>query len=121
MRLATIKNGGTETAAIVTQKGVCPIRAVNKAKGTSWKTKMFDLILKEEIPLLTAWYNNGGKEELEEMPGVILAEEAVYGPLYRTPQRIFGIGLNYVDHAGDLGRAPRLDFPEASINRHPVL
>ena len=25
MRLATIKNGGTETAAIVTQKGVCPI------------------------------------------------------------------------------------------------
>ena len=42
MRLATIKNGGTETAAIVTQKGVCPIRAVNKAKGTSWKTKMFD-------------------------------------------------------------------------------
>ena len=26
MRLATIKNGGTETAAIVTQKGVCPIR-----------------------------------------------------------------------------------------------
>ena len=81
MRLATIKNGGTETAAIVTQKGVCPIRAVNKAKGTSWKTKMFDLILKEEIPLLTAWYNNGGKEELEEMPSVILAEEAVYGPL----------------------------------------
>ena len=111
MRLATIKNGGTETAAIVTQKGVCPIRAVNKAKGTSWKTKMFDLILKEEIPLLTAWYNNGGKEELEEMPGVILAEEAVYGPLYRTPQRIFGIGLNYVDHAGDLGESAPVGFP----------
>ncbi len=28
-----------------------------------------------------------------------------YGPLYRNPRRIFGIGLNYVDHAGDIGSA----------------
>ncbi len=42
---------------------------------------------------------------------MILAEEAVYGPLYRTPQRIFGIGLNYVDHAGDLGESAPVGFP----------
>ncbi len=25
-----------------------------------------------------------------------------YGPLYRRPRKIWGIGLNYVEHAGDL-------------------
>ena len=35
----------------------------------------------------------------------------VYGPLYRNPQRIFGIGLNYKDHAGDLGEKTPQVFP----------
>ena len=30
-------------------------------------------------------------------------EEVVYAPLYRNPKRIFGIGLNYADHAKDIG------------------
>lgn len=35
----------------------------------------------------------------------------VYAPLYRNPKRIFGIGLNYVDHAGDIGSAAPTGFP----------
>ena len=35
----------------------------------------------------------------------------VYAPLYRNPRRIFGIGLNYVDHAGDIGSAAPTGFP----------
>ena len=38
-------------------------------------------------------------------------DQVVYGPLYRNPQRIFGIGLNYVDHAGDLGEGAPVGFP----------
>ncbi len=111
MRLATIKHGGAEIAGIVTPRGVCPISALNAAKGTAWKEDMMSLIQAQQIPGLTAWYNDGGREELDTLPGLVPAGEVVYGPLYRNPKRIFGIGLNYVDHAGDIGSAAPTGFP----------
>lgn len=111
MRLATIKWNGSETAGIVTEKGVFPIAYLNEAKGTSWETEMLPLIQKGQVPELNGWYKNGGKEELETMQGLVPDREVVYGPLYRNPKRIFGIGLNYVDHAGDIGTAAPTGFP----------
>ena len=72
---------------------------------------MMSLIQAGEIPAMTSWYNTGGKEELEGMAGLIPWEEVVCAPLYRDPKRIFGIGLNYVDHAGDIGAAAPTGFP----------
>lgn len=111
MRLATIKLNHAEVAGIVTSKGIYPIAALNKEKGTAWKTDMMSLIQAQDIPALTDWYNAGGKDELETLPGVVPTEEVVYAPLYRNPKRIFGIGLNYVDHAGDIGTAAPTGFP----------
>lgn len=111
MRLATIKLNNAEVAGIVTAKGILPIAKLNEVKGTAWKTEMMELIQAQEIPQLTEWYNAGGKDELETMPGVVPTEEVVYAPLYRNPKRIFGIGLNYVDHAGDIGAAAPTGFP----------
>ncbi|MBQ9647631.1 MAG: fumarylacetoacetate hydrolase family protein, partial [Oscillospiraceae bacterium] len=45
------------------------------------------------------------------IPGVVPYAHVVYAPLYRNPKRIFGIGLNYVDHAGDIGDAAPQGFP----------
>ena len=64
MRLAAIKKNGAEIAGIVTPKGVLPVAALNEAKGTSYKTDMMSLIQAGEIPVITAWYNAGGKAEL---------------------------------------------------------
>ncbi|HWP50737.1 MAG TPA: fumarylacetoacetate hydrolase family protein [Clostridia bacterium] len=111
MRLATIKQNNAEIAGIVTAAGIFPLAALNAAKGTAWKTDMYDLICAEQIPGLTAWYNAGGKAELEILPGTVPFDKVVYGPLYRNPPRIFGIGLNYVDHAGDLGENAPVGFP----------
>ena len=111
MRLATIRWKQEEIAGVVLEKGILPIRAINAAKGTAWKEKMFDLIAAGQVRGLTDWYNAGGKEELETMPGLVPAEDVVYAPLYRNPRRIFGIGLNYVDHAGDIGDAAPQGFP----------
>ena len=105
MRLATIKHNGSEIAGIVAANGVLPIEALNAAKGTAWAEDMMTLIQKQQIPGLTKWYNAGGKDELESVPGLVPTEKVVYGPLYRNPKRIFGIGLNYLDHAGDIGSA----------------
>lgn len=110
MRLATIKLNDTEQAAIVTAQGVVTIETLNKSKSTSWHTQMYDMICEKEIPQITKWYNEGGKAELESMD-YIPFEQVHYGPLYRNPQRIFGIGLNYKDHAGDLGEGAPVGFP----------
>lgn len=111
MRLATIKYSGKELAGIVVEKGILPIAALNAAKGTAWKEEMYALICAQQVPVLTQWYNQGGKEELESIPGLVPADQVIYAPLYRNPRRIFGIGLNYVEHAGDIGSAAPTGFP----------
>ena len=111
MRLATIQLNHAEIAGIVTEKGVLPIKAVNAQKGTAWEETMFALIEAGQIKGLTDWYNATGKTELASIPGVVPYDKVVYAPLYRNPKRIFGIGLNYVDHAGDIGDAAPQGFP----------
>ena len=111
MRLATIRLDGEELAGIVAESGILPIRALNTAKGSAWEETMLPLIRTGQLRELTAWYNAGGKTELNGVSGVVPYEKVVYAPLYRDPKRIFGIGLNYVDHAGDIGDAAPQGFP----------
>ena len=111
MRLATIKLSGAEIAGIVTEQGVLPVKAVNAQKGTAWEETMFALIESGQLRGLTDWYNAGGKTELASIPGIVPYDKVVYAPLYRNPKRIFGIGLNYVDHAGDIGDTAPQGFP----------
>ena len=111
MRLATIKRSGEEIAGIVMDGGILPIRELNKAKATAWKETLFELIQTGELRKLTDWYRSGGREECESMPGIVPYHQVIYAPLYRNPRRIFGIGLNYVDHAGDIGDAAPQGFP----------
>ena len=111
MRLATIKLNHAEIAGIVTAQGILPIKAVNAQKGTAWEETMFALIETGQLRGLTDWYNHGGRAECETIPGAVPYDEAIYAPLYRNPKRIFDIGLNYVDHAGDIGDAAPQGFP----------
>ena len=110
MRLATIKYKNKEQAGIVCQNGIVLIETINQAKDTDWATDMFQLIENDEIPQITQWYNAVGKSELESMD-CIAYENVVYGPLYRNPLRIFGIGLNYQEHATDIGQGTPVGFP----------
>ena len=111
MRLATIKFKGGEIAGIVIKKGILPITAVNSAMGSTWDKSLFGLIQTGQIRELTHWYNNGGQRKCESITGQVPFDEVVYAPLYRNPKRIFGIGLNYADHADDIGDAPPRGFP----------
>ena len=121
MRLATIKLNGQEIAGIDIARGVMPIYAINAYKGTAWQTELFSLICAGEIVGLTYWYNNGGEAELHRIPGLISRDKVIYGPLYRNPKRIFGIGLNYKEHAGDIGAAPITGFPGSFFKQADTL
>ncbi|MBO8171286.1 MAG: fumarylacetoacetate hydrolase family protein [Bacillaceae bacterium] len=106
MRLGTVKKGSEEVAAIVTEKGVVLVETVNNSLHQNWSTTLFELIQTGQLEEMNDWYRKDGKNKLEELE-VIPHQEVVYGPLYRRPRKIWGIGLNYVEHASDLSeKAP---------------
>ncbi len=111
MRISTIRLKGTEIAGVVTETGVLPIRSINAQKGTAWEESLFPLITTGQLRGITDWYNAGGRREIESIPGAIPFSQVTYAPLYRCPRRIFGIGLNYAEHAGDIGDARPQGFP----------
>ena len=45
--------------------------------------------------------------------------EISYAPLYRRPRKIWGIGLNYVEHAEDLEKASPTDEPASFMRPTP--
>lgn len=101
MRLGTIKVSQEEVAAVITKKGVYPISLINETLNTKWSTSIFDIIQQGQLDEMIAWFNCKGEKELEALPALSL-KNVEYGPLYRCPHKIWGIGLNYKEHASDL-------------------
>jgi 2-keto-4-pentenoate hydratase/2-oxohepta-3-ene-1,7-dioic acid hydratase in catechol pathway len=94
MRLCTIRVEGEETAAVVVGDGLVPVPRINAHLGRAWPTDLLSLLKQGLSPLLL--------RDAERTPGPIPPWEATYAPLYRRPRKIWGIGLNYRDHAADL-------------------
>jgi len=94
MRLCTIKLGGREQAAVVTTSGIVPVAAINSQLHKTWPDDLYALILQGvDRRILT----DAGQTTVK-----LDAAAVEYGPLYRHPRKILGIGLNYRDHAADL-------------------
>jgi 2-keto-4-pentenoate hydratase/2-oxohepta-3-ene-1,7-dioic acid hydratase in catechol pathway len=108
MRLATIRRNGREEAALVLAQGILPIAALNARQRLMWPEDMLALIVGGHVARLNDWYRSGGREKCEALGSDILPPAVVrFGPLYRRPRKIWGIGLNYVAHAADLAeKAP---------------
>jgi 2-keto-4-pentenoate hydratase/2-oxohepta-3-ene-1,7-dioic acid hydratase in catechol pathway len=102
LRLVTIRQGGREEAAVVLPDGVVPVREVGG--------------LSREGADLLALLESGRFYGLKEAYGRGEARGAAssqlsYAPLYRRPRKIWGIGLNYAEHAGDLSETAPADEP----------
>lgn len=94
MRLCTIKLDGEEQAAVVTRAGIVPVAAINAHLGKAWPQHLFTLIERGLSRSILA--------DAEQTPLKLDPASVHYGPLYRHPRKILGIGLNYRDHAADL-------------------
>ena len=94
MRLCTIKRDGREHAAVVTSSGIVPVAAINAQLRKSWPEDLYALILQGIDRRILA--------DAEQTPVKLDPVSVKYGPLYRHPRKILGIGLNYRDHAADL-------------------
>ena len=94
MRLCTIKRDGREQAAVVTASGIVPVAAINAHLRKAWPEDLHALIVQGiDLRILA----DAGQTPVKLDPASVR-----YGPLYRHPRKILGIGLNYRDHAADL-------------------
>ncbi|MDW7684970.1 MAG: fumarylacetoacetate hydrolase family protein [Bacillota bacterium] len=109
MRLATINFQGTEVAGIVTGSGIISMDAINRNFNRFYPQHLQEIIASGQLNQINDWYKSSGREKLEQLSGESISiKEVRYAPLYRNPKKIWGIGLNYVDHAADLAeKAPQ--------------
>src|SRR5215213_3971677 len=102
LRLVTIRQGGREEAAAVLPDGVAPVREAG--------------VLSREGADLLSLLESGRFYELKEAYGRGEVQggaysQLSYAPLYRRPRKIWGIGLNYAEHAGDLSETAPSEEP----------
>jgi len=100
--------GRAEAAALVSPDSVVTVSRLNGRFGTRWAERIHALIQRGQIGALAAWWRHHEPKDLGDLLEPSTPEEL--GPLFDRPGKIWGIGLNYVEHAGDLG-AVRPDEP----------
>jgi 2-keto-4-pentenoate hydratase/2-oxohepta-3-ene-1,7-dioic acid hydratase in catechol pathway len=101
LRLATIRLDGEEMAAVVLPSGAVPI----EIDGARYADLLSPLESGRFYKLKRSY--DRGRAEGPPVP----SGRFEYGPLYRRPRKIWGIGLNYVEHAGDLSETAPSDEP----------
>lgn len=102
VRLATLKVGEEETAAVLSAGGAFLLREINVAYGTNWATDLLSLLESGQFYRLSYWLE---RIDASTISRHVPATVADYAPPYRWPRKIWGIGLNYVEHAGDLSES----------------
>lgn len=95
-------NGRFE-AAVRSGDHYIPLPVLNHHTGASWPTDLMELLSSERFWVLKAWVEAAGAAVLAGLrdEGEAL-EDVDFAPLYANPGKIWGIGLNYREHAGDL-------------------
>ncbi|MFE0379548.1 fumarylacetoacetate hydrolase family protein [Streptomyces inhibens] len=106
MRLCTLRTETGEDVGVSVPGGIATLSLINATAGTLYGPTMLDIILKGEAVALAA--------TVASLPdlGVLAAQGGPeFGPLYRCPPKLWGVGLNYVRHADDLGVRQPTDAP----------
>ena len=102
MRLATIQRGGEEIVAVLVPGGVAPVDEIRDPDGDGWPVDLLSLLESGRLDELQSHFDGLGVDAERLSARATPHGEVEYGSLYRRPRKIWGIGLNYVEHAGDL-------------------
>jgi 2-keto-4-pentenoate hydratase/2-oxohepta-3-ene-1,7-dioic acid hydratase in catechol pathway len=110
MRLASAQIGGNEVAAMLWAGSALPVAEFPDPDG--WPADLISLLEGGRLEDLRLNWDGFTERELDDLKErAIPAEDLHYAPLYRRPRKIWGIGLNYAEHAGDLDEAAPAEEP----------
>jgi 2-keto-4-pentenoate hydratase/2-oxohepta-3-ene-1,7-dioic acid hydratase in catechol pathway len=110
MRLATANIGGNGIAVVAHGGGAVPVAEIPNPDG--WPADLLSLIEDGLVhDLGRRWDALSEKEQEDLAVRSVPVADLAYAPLYRRPRKIWGIGLNYVEHAGDLDETAPSEEP----------
>jgi 2-keto-4-pentenoate hydratase/2-oxohepta-3-ene-1,7-dioic acid hydratase in catechol pathway len=111
MKIATIYYNNMATVAIVVDQLVYPLpELINVLQiNSKWDTDM-KFLIENYLDDIVSWYNNLENNKFDVVKGIPF-ENVTFLPLYVNPDKIWGIGLNYADHATDLDETTPSKYP----------
>lgn len=112
LKLATLVLDGAEVAALAVGDRWVPIPDVNRILHTHFSAQVLGLLSDDQLPSLEQGLLGASEGEIDRLKDAgISLSSATFAPLYRRPRKIWGIGLNYREHANDLAAAHPTDEP----------
>ena len=103
MKFSTIKLDGLETACIKSEGGFIPVSRINQRFQLDWPEDIFSIIVAGKLDQIQRWFDQDDNLISPVLEELALQEDQLhFAPLYRHPRKIWGIGLNYQEHAKDL-------------------
>lgn len=116
MRFATLDVGGTEQACVLVSSEIwVPLNVVEPALSGDLL-----VLVKRQWPLERVYDLETAAGSIASSVHGIPLSSAHYRPPFRRPAKIFGIGLNYSEHATDLGEQSP-DEPASFIKGHHTI
>jgi 2-keto-4-pentenoate hydratase/2-oxohepta-3-ene-1,7-dioic acid hydratase in catechol pathway len=97
MRLCSIKTSGGDVGAIASDDGIVTLPDLNARVGSAFPTQLLEIIQSSDLSVLRT-------ESGALSPKIGRLKESVeFSAPFYNPPKILGIGLNYHEHANDLG------------------
>jgi 2-keto-4-pentenoate hydratase/2-oxohepta-3-ene-1,7-dioic acid hydratase in catechol pathway len=103
MKLVSRRFQGREEIGIVLEESVVSLERFNHHCQQDFEIDMLSLLQSgrlEELRQTVLSLNDEARQKC--LQDATLLSDCELAPLYRSPRKIWGIGLNYVEHAGDL-------------------
>jgi 2-keto-4-pentenoate hydratase/2-oxohepta-3-ene-1,7-dioic acid hydratase in catechol pathway len=116
MRLSSIMFEEEVQCGMIIPQGAIPIKLLNERFHQSWPIQLESLINLKVLSPFQHWIGTL-RETLSNLSSemVISSKNLHYAPLYRHPSKIWGIGLNYREHAADLSESCPQGIPGSFI------
>ncbi len=107
--------GNLEEVAVEIEENLVLLSALNHRFETDWPEDLLGLIRKQKIRPLKKWLEEN-KDRIQLVPSLLREKKKQrFAPLYRKPRKIWGIGLNYVEHAEDLDEKAPSEIPASFV------
>ncbi|MFI9248926.1 fumarylacetoacetate hydrolase family protein [Streptomyces sp. NPDC053069] len=97
MRLCTMTLDGQEDVGIAVDGGIVPLSTVAELTGATLGPTLLDVVVGDRLGRIRE-----ALADPELRAKAVRSAEVTFGPLYRNPPKLWGVGLNYRRHADDL-------------------